>query len=67
VPPTPWTVTQPDQYELAVRIGQAWIELRRVSTTVVLRDFLLGIGDDALEQGQMDTLDVHSRRNRRGG
>ena len=54
----PVDLTQPDQYQLAVRIGQAWIEMRRVSTTVVLRDFLLGIGDDAIEQGQMDTLDA---------
>lgn len=58
----PVDLTQPDQYQLAVRIGSAWIEMRRVSTMSVLRDFLLGIGDDALEQGQMDTLDMLAGR-----
>jgi DNA-binding MarR family transcriptional regulator len=48
---------QPAQRELARRIGLAWIEIRRGAAMGVLRDLLLGTGDDALEQGQMDTLD----------
>lgn len=54
----PVDLTQPDQYQLAVRIGSAWIEIRRGASMSGLREFLLGSGDDALEQGQMDTLDM---------
>jgi DNA-binding MarR family transcriptional regulator len=49
---------QPDQVELAVRIGQAWIEIRRGASMGALQKHLFGSGDDALEQGQMDTLDL---------
>lgn len=57
-------LTQPAQYDLAVRIGLAWIEIRRGASMSALRDLVLGTGDDALEQGQMDTLDLLA--NRRG-
>jgi len=57
-PPDPVDLTQPDQYEIAVRIGLAWIEIRRGASMSTLRDLLLGTGDDVLEQGQMDTLDL---------
>ncbi len=47
-----------DQLQLAIRIGSAWIELRRGASMSKLREYLFGSGDDALEQGQMDTLDL---------
>lgn len=40
------------------RIGFAWRELRRGAATSALRDYFFGTGDDALEPGQMDTLDL---------
>jgi DNA-binding MarR family transcriptional regulator len=49
---------QPDMYELAVRIGASWVQIRRGAAMGALRDHLLGIGDEALEQGQMDSLDL---------
>lgn len=52
----------PDQLDLAVRIGRSWIALRRGASMGPLREFLLGTGDDALEQGQMDTLDMLAAR-----
>ena len=45
-------------YDWAVRIGLAWRELRRGAATSDLRDFLYGHGEESIEQGQMDTLDV---------
>lgn len=45
-------------YELAVRIGLAWRTLRRGASWLTLREFLYGTGDEAIEQGMMDTLDV---------
>lgn len=47
-----------EQLQLAIRIGSAWIELRRGASMSKLREYLFGSGDDALEQGQMDTLDL---------
>ena len=47
-----------DQQQLAVRIGRAWRDLRRGASTAALRDYLLGSGDDSIELGQMDTLDL---------
>lgn len=49
-------------YDLAVRIGLAWRELRRGAATSSLRDFLYGHDHESLEQGQMDTLDVLAQR-----
>lgn len=49
-------------YELAVRIGLAWRELRRGAATSGLRDFLYGSEVESIEQGQMDTLDVLAQR-----
>ncbi|MEK7426920.1 MAG: MarR family transcriptional regulator [Actinomycetota bacterium] len=54
----PVDLNDPDQLQLAVRIGLAWIELRRGAAMSALRDHLFGTGNDALEQGQMDTLDL---------
>ena len=45
-------------YDLAVRIGLAWREIRRGASTAGLREYLYGSGDDAIEQGQMDSLDL---------
>ena len=49
-------------YDLAVRIGLAWRELRRGAATSGLRDFLYGSDEESIEQGQMDTLDVLAQR-----
>lgn len=49
-------------YDLAVRIGLAWRELRRGAATSGLRDFLYGRDEESIEQGQMDTLDVLAQR-----
>ncbi len=45
-------------YALAVRVGLAWRELRRGSSTSGLRDYLYGSDQESIEQGQMDTLDL---------
>ncbi|MCU1358769.1 MAG: putative MarR family transcriptional regulator [Ilumatobacteraceae bacterium] len=47
-----------DQLRLAVRIGLAWIEIRRGGSMATVRDHLYGTGDDAIDQGQCDTLDL---------
>jgi DNA-binding MarR family transcriptional regulator len=54
----PVDLRQPDQLRLAVRIGLAWIEMRRGASASRLREHLYGTGDDALDPGQADTLDV---------
>jgi len=46
------------RYELALRIGLAWRTLRRGASWSVLREYLYGTGEEAIEQGMMDTLDV---------
>ncbi len=46
----------------ARRIGLAWKELRRGAAMVVVRDYFFGAGDDALEPGQVDTLDLLVQR-----
>jgi DNA-binding MarR family transcriptional regulator len=48
----------------ARRIGRAWIELRRGAAAVGLRSYLFG-SEEALEQGQMDALDLLTRRDER--
>ena len=57
-PDEPVDLHQPDQLAVALRIGLAWIEIRRGASMTAVRDHLFGTGDDALEQGQMDTLDL---------
>ena len=49
-------------YDLAVRIGLAWREIRRGASTGPLREFLYGDADDSLEHGQADTLEMLARR-----
>jgi len=43
---------------LDARIGAAWKELRRGAAMGVLRDHLFGSGENALEPGQVDTLEL---------
>jgi len=45
-------------FDLAVRIGLAWRELRRGASTSALREYLYGSDSESIEQGQMDTLDL---------
>lgn len=59
----PVDFTNPIDVEHAIRIGRAWIELRRGAWAHHLRDYLFG-DDDPLEPGQMDTLDLLARRDR---
>jgi DNA-binding MarR family transcriptional regulator len=61
-PHEPVDLRDPEQVELAVRIGLAWIELRRGAAMSALRDQVFGSDADALEQGQMDTLDLLAQR-----
>jgi DNA-binding MarR family transcriptional regulator len=58
---SPVDLHQREMYDLAVRIGTSWVQIRRGASLGSLRDFLLGAGDDALEQGQMDSLDLLAR------
>ena len=46
------------EFALASRIGVAWKELRRGAAMTALRDHLFGAGADALELGQVDTLEL---------
>lgn len=48
----------PIEADHAFRISLAWRELRRGASAAALRDYFFGVDDDALEPGQMDTLDV---------
>jgi DNA-binding MarR family transcriptional regulator len=52
----------PADLDVAVRIGRAWVEMRRGASASALRDYLFGTADDALDAGQMDTLDVLAQR-----
>lgn len=58
----PVDLHDPEQVHLAVRIGKAWIGLRRGATMSALRELILGTGEGALEQGQFDTLDLLAAR-----
>jgi DNA-binding MarR family transcriptional regulator len=59
----PIDFTDPIDVEHAIRIGRAWIELRRGAWTQHWREYLFG-DDDPLEPGQMDALDLLSRDDR---
>ena len=50
--------SDPAQRELAIRVGRSWRELRRGAAMSKLLDHFFGVGEDALEFGQMDTLDL---------
>jgi len=53
-----------NEAELAVasRVGVAWKELRRGAAMSALRDHLFGAGEDSLEPGQVDTLELLVRQ-----
>ena len=53
---------QREMYDLAVQIGRSWVQIRRGAAMGALREYLLGSGDEALEQGQMDSLDLLARQ-----
>jgi DNA-binding MarR family transcriptional regulator len=44
--------------EVERRIGAAWRDLRRGASMAGLRAYLYGEGDDAVDLGQVDTLDL---------
>ena len=54
----PVDLRDPDAALLGTRIGTAWVEIRRGAAMSAVRDHLFGTGEHALEQGQMDTLDL---------
>jgi len=58
MPEIPTDPRRREVYDLAVRIGLAWREIRRGASTSGIRDYLYGSGEGSIEQGQMDTLDV---------
>ena len=54
----PIDLSDPIEADNALRVAIAWRELRRCASTPALRYQFFGSADDALEQGQMDTLDL---------
>jgi len=57
-PRQPVDLSDPTEADNAFRIAMAWRELRRCASTPALRYQFFGSSHDALEQGQMDTLDL---------
>ena len=57
-PPRGIDLSDEAENALATRVGVAWKELRRGAAMGVLRDQLFGAGPDALEPGQVDTLEL---------
>jgi DNA-binding MarR family transcriptional regulator len=53
----------PAELEVALRIGASWKELRRGASMRQLRGRIFGEGDEALDPGQVDTLDLLVQRN----
>lgn len=51
-------LNDPEEFELAIRIGAAWRELRRGAAMGTYRDQIYGTGTDRLEPGQVDSLDL---------
>jgi DNA-binding MarR family transcriptional regulator len=58
IPREPVDLSDPVEADNAFRIAMAWRELRRGASMPTLRYEFYGTSDDALEQGQMDTLDL---------
>jgi DNA-binding MarR family transcriptional regulator len=54
----PVDIIQPDNAELARRIGSSWVQIRRGAAMGRLREYLYGSGDEPIELGQMDCLDL---------
>jgi len=59
----PVDFSDPIEADNAIRIGRAWVELRRGAWTAHQRKFLFG-HDQPIEPGQMDALDLLARRDR---
>jgi DNA-binding MarR family transcriptional regulator len=55
---------EPESAELSRRIGAAWVQIRRGASMGRLREHLYGAGDDPIELGQMDALDLLARQAR---
>ncbi|TSA52864.1 MAG: MarR family transcriptional regulator [Actinobacteria bacterium] len=55
---SPVDLTANNEHQLAVRIGRAWRDIRRGAAASAIRDRIFGSGPDALEPGQVDTLDL---------
>ncbi|MEY4174146.1 MAG: hypothetical protein RI900_1311 [Actinomycetota bacterium] len=53
---------QRELYDLAVRIGLSWREIRRGAAGSAVRDWLYGGVVAAVEHGQMDTLELLAQR-----
>jgi DNA-binding MarR family transcriptional regulator len=62
-PVAPVDLTDPVEAELAIRIGRAWVEMRRGAWTQHHRKFMFG-DEEPIEPGQMDALDLLARRDR---
>jgi DNA-binding MarR family transcriptional regulator len=58
----PVDLDNPIERDVAFRIGNAWKELRRGASMRQLRGRIFGEGDDALDPGQVDTLDLLVQR-----
>lgn len=54
--PTRLDAAEHEAYRM--RISLAWRELRRGASASALREYLHGKSEDAIDQGQIDTLDV---------
>lgn len=61
VTPQPVDLNDPIDRDHVVRIGLAWRELRRGASAAIIREQIFGTGPDAIEPGQMDTLDLLSQ------
>jgi DNA-binding MarR family transcriptional regulator len=60
---TDFDFRNPVDLDHVLRIGHAWIELRRGAGSAALREYFFG-RHEPLEQGQMDALDLLVRRDR---
>ena len=54
----PVDLAHPADLATAGSIARAWRELRRGGSSSAIRDYFFGVAPDALDSGQMDTLDV---------
>ncbi|MEI8239583.1 MAG: MarR family transcriptional regulator, partial [Actinomycetota bacterium] len=58
MPTVPTDPRHRERYELGLRIAFAWRTIRRGASWSALREYLYGTGNEAIEQGMMDTLDM---------
>ena len=50
--------TEPSPDDVVDQMARLWRELRRGGSTAVVRDRMFGAGDDGIEPGHMDVLDL---------